>query len=85
MALSIFDDPPTGVEDPNEPTTVKRFASKKLKQRPIGAPQNPEDDAQQLSSMMPGKPTSAYRGPTSTTDQDKRLAIRRRLRRPGIN
>lgn len=84
MALSVFDDPPTGMADDNQPTTAKRFAAKKLKQRPIGAPQNPEDD-NQLSSMMPGKPTTAYKGPTSTTDQDKQLAIRRRLRRPGIN
>lgn len=84
MALSIFDDPPTGIAD--EPTTVKRFASKKLKQKPIGAEQSSDTTQDQLSSMMPGSPKSPYKTDPNQnqTDQDKRQAIRRRLKRPGI-
>lgn len=79
MALSVFDDPPTGIDD-SQPTTAKRYASKKLKQQqPIGAPQ--QDDGSQLSSMMPGKPTSPIK---QQTDEDKQYAIRRRLRRSGV-
>lgn len=81
MALSMFDEPETMSSD-DKPLTAKRYAAKRLKEKPIGAPQQDDDSSySQVSSMSPGKPTPVTKQPD---DADKQQAIRRRLRNKSI-
>lgn len=80
MALSIFEEDPLGT-DSNEPNTVKRYASKKLKNQ-TGSTSQSDDQYSQLSSTMPGKPASALK---AQQDPDKQEAIRRRMRKQSVS